>query len=661
MNKLVLAMAVFFCIPALIYAQIDTNTVVYSWKLDDHFASRIRVDVDTLLDNYHNQNPVYRYFTSVSTLGNYSQPAFSNVFAERSHDQEYLLINPFYPFMQLYTGTRFFNTRTPFSRISYFRGGSNQNREEIFDAFHSQNLTKALNVGFHFNTTGTMGQYRFQKVKNNSFGVFSSYAGSLYSYHLSFSLNKIVADENGGITNDSLVTDTTFSFTKDIPTLFGGIDNPPQHVPDVYSEVRNLNLLAVQEIAFRMKRAKSDSVNTRKNRRIFYPKLLYILYLDRNIRLFRDNDPSVGLNAGLYPAVLFDDTRTADSLAVWKMGNSARLQFQGRKSNHYFVDYGYDLMQYAIEVPAAGPVDTLQEHWFISEEIRLPGVSYTNRLYNSHVSTGFNKVFANHLELDLFGQYYLTGYRSTDFYLSGDLKLFAGKPGKESSLLIRAVSELKTPDFLYTHYASNNFLWTFNFDKTSFNNLSIKLTILSKKFDIQGDYYLIRNFVYFNEDASPEQYPGGLSILSLTASKRFDFWKISSTSKMAYQKTNNEKILGLPEIAFYNSTYLKHLFNFRSTGGKLLTMIGFDLFYNTKYYADAYMPSLTTFYRQSEKQLGNYPYFDVFLNVQLKRLRFYIKYEHVNSGWIDKNYFSVLHYPRNERNLKFGLSWTFYD
>ena len=34
---------------------------------------------------------------------------------------------------------------------------------------------------------------------------------------------------------------------------------------------------------------------------------------------------------------------------------------------------------------------------------------------------------------------------------------------------------------------------------------------------------------------------------------------------------------------------------------------------------DAYMPSLTTFYRQSEKQLGNYPYFDAFLNVQLKR------------------------------------------
>jgi hypothetical protein len=73
------------------------------------------------------------------------------------------------------------------------------------------------------------------------------------------------------------------------------------------------------------------------------------------------------------------------------------------------------------------------------------------------------------------------------------------------------------------------------------------------------------------------------------------------------------------------------------------------------------MPSLTSFYRQAEKKLGNYPFFDAFLNVQLKRVRFYLKLEHVNSGLSDKNYFSVLHYPRNQRNLKFGLSWTFYD
>ena len=48
-------------------------------------------------------------------------------------------------------------------------------------------------------------------------------------------------------------------------------------------------------------------------------------------------------------------------------------------------------------------------------------------------------------------------------------------------------------------------------------------------------------------------------------------------------------------------------------------MIGFDLYYNTSYYANAYMPSLAVFYQQKEKMLGNHPYVDVFLNVRLKR------------------------------------------
>jgi hypothetical protein len=265
------------------------------------------------------------------------------------------------------------------------------------------------------------------------------------------------------------------------------------------------------------------------------------------------------------------------------------------------------------------------------------------------------------VELNLFGRLFLSGYRAGDFNLSGNLRLFTGKAGKLNSLLFTASNEVKTPDFLYTHYASNNFMWTKNFKQTTTNSLSIDLSVSSKKFDIEGDYVLLHNLVYFNEEAFPEQYGPGLSILSLSAYKRFDIWKFSSVNKVVYQKTNNQRVLGLPEIVLYNSTYLTHLINFRATGGKLLTMIGFDLFYNTKFYSDAYMPPLTTYYRQSEKELGNHFYFDPFLNVQLKRLRAYIKYEHVNSSWGDKNYFSVLHYPRNERNLKFGLSWTFYD
>jgi hypothetical protein len=660
--KKLLALLVVISIAATMMGQIDTNVVVYSWKLDNSFANRLRVVVDTALENYQKYNPVFRSYTGVETLGNYSLPAQSIVFTERPQNQEFILSNNFFPFMKFFENTEYINSRKPFTKLFYIKGGSNQSKEEILDVFHSQNLTKTLNFGLHYTTVASLGHYRFQKVKNNSFNFFSSLSGKAYSYHLSVNYNKILADENGGVISDSLITDTTFAFTKDIPTLFGGTESSTSHSPDVLNEIKNLNILTVQELAFRSDRKKTDSTATLHKIRIFYPKLVYIFSLNRNVRLFTDKNPSVGFAKGLYPALNLSNKRTADSLLYWKLFNAARLQFQGRKNNHYFIDYSYELMEYAMSSFSDKPVnDTLEQFHFITDTFRLQGLNYNTRLFNAYVSSGFSKVFASRLEMNLYGRYYLSGYNSGDFLLSGDIKLIIGKIERPITLFIKGVNESKTPDFLYTHYASNNFIWSENFSRSSLNHLSTNLAISSKKFEIQGDYYLLRNLIYMNEEAVPAQYPNAMSIIALSVSKEIDFWKVTSFSRLVYQKSENENVLALPEIAFYNTTYLKHLINFRSTGGKLLAMIGFDLFYNTKYYADAYMPSLNAFHQQHEKQLGNYPYFDAFLNLKLKRFKFFIKVEHVNAGWINKNYFSVLHYPRNGRDLKFGLSWTFYD
>ena len=60
MKKLLLALSVILCITKTGLAQIDTNVVVYSWKLDESFANRIRVEVDTALENFQQYNPIFR-------------------------------------------------------------------------------------------------------------------------------------------------------------------------------------------------------------------------------------------------------------------------------------------------------------------------------------------------------------------------------------------------------------------------------------------------------------------------------------------------------------------------------------------------------------------------------------------------------------------------
>jgi hypothetical protein len=661
MKKRLPAIIAFLCLPLIASAQIDTTVLVYAWKLDARFAKHIRTEVDTSLNNFQNYNPVYRNYTGAATLGNFGLPSQSIVFTERPNDEDPFFMQNFGLFIRNYRNTEYLYTRKPFSKLTYIKGGSSQTKEEIFDAFHSQNISKTINFGLHYTTVGSLGQYRFQNVKYNSFSMFSSHTGINYSYHFNFNWNKISADENGGIGNDGFITDTNYTDTKEIPTLFGGNENPGHHRPDVKNEIRNFNIFTIQEIALRKNPGNNDSTAKQRRIGILYPKIYYIFSFDRTLRTFIDKKPLTGYDAGLYRNIYINDELTSDSTSYWKLHNTARLQFQGKKGNFYFIDYSYELLNYAL---STGNVDSASSHsndyWFITDALKFPGLNYHTKLYNAFVSSSFNRNFADILELNLYGQLYLSGYRAGDFYLAGDIKLDVGK-NNPISLLIRGVNELRTPEFLKTHYISNNYIWAKNFRQTIINHLSMNFGLSSKKFDIQGDYYLFRDVIYFNNEALPEQYNNNLSFISIYISKRFDFWKISSITKLAYQKSENDRVIGLPEIALFNSTYLKHLVHFKATGGKLIAMIGFDIFYNTKYYADAYMPALSSFYRQYDKQLGNYPYINVFLNVQLKRFRFFMEMDHLNSKWIDKNYFTVLHYPHNERDLKFGLSWTFYD
>ena len=639
------------------YAQIDTSQVLYSWKLDAYNVTKIPEIIDTNLAGFQLDNPIMRDYISASTLGNLSSPAISNIFVDRNIMEDYAIINTFYPYMKRITNISYLNTRKPFTRLTYISAGSSNTKDETFDVFHTQNITPALNSGLHFTTQGARGQYKLQRTKNNSFRLFSNFNGKTYSYHAAFNINRITADENGGVLDDFQITDTSYRFLKEIPTLFDGTDQTSQHSPDVYHEIRNISFFTIQEASFRKLFRSADTTVKKGRIKLFYPKLAYIFSFDQTKTMFVDKNPATGLLAGLYPDVYVDKSQTLDSLFYWRLQNTFRLQFQGRRNNHYFIDLAYEAMNYSQFVPS----DTVVEHYFMYQDYSLPSANRRAQLHNTHLSSGFSRIFANALKLDLYGRYYLSGYQFGDFQLSGDIELLLKRNENTLSIKAGASNELLKPGFLYGRFISNNFIWNQNLKQTNISNLSGDISLSSNKFAVRADYYLLHNMIYFDTAAFPRQFQQILSVLSLVAREEFRIWKWHSHNKLAIQQVSEPDVLSLPALALHSSNYLEHEFNFKATGGKLLTMIGFDLFYNTSYYANAYMPPLAVFYQQREKQLGNYPYFDVFLNIKLKRVRFFLKYEHLNSGWFDKNFFTALHYPKNQRYIKFGFSWTFYD
>ena len=129
---------------------------------------------------------------------------------------------------------------------------------------------------------------------------------------------------------------------------------------------------------------------------------------------------------------------------------------------------------------------------------------------------------------------------------------------------------------------------------------------------------------------------------------------------LTYQKSSNKDVIPVPALNVYTNLYLNFMI-----ARVLRCDLGADIRYFTKYYAPDYSPSLGQFTIQEtgnqRVQIGNYPIVNIYANMHLKHTRFFVMMSHVNAGSGNRNYFFTPHYPLNERVLRFGVSWNFFN
>ena len=276
---------------------------------------------------------------------------------------------------------------------------------------------------------------------------------------------------------------------------------------------------------------------------------------------------------------------------------------------------------------------------------------------NVHVGASFMHTVGEGWDWLASGRYYLFGYRARDLILDGHItKTFRGKRG-ESVISISGRFSLEEPDHFLQYYASNSYRWTNDFNKIKDirGGLIVRNEVI--RAEARFDVALLSDLVYFNDSVVPVQHRPVVTVISGELRKDFQLGILHSIHEIHYQVSSDNNVVRIPDLAYYNSTFL----GFTVVKNALTAEIGFDLYYYTKYRALAFSPSVGTFYNQDVRELGNYPYLNLFVNAKLKRVRFYVRWDHPYSGLIPKDYFHVLHYPDRGRVVKLGLSWTFYD
>ncbi len=636
----------------------DSNAIFHFHNNLDIYSPLKLTSIDTTLYDFEAYDPLNRSILFNASLGNvglaYKDIDFSLTqktgFDYGIHTFDVYLFND--------EDIKYYVNPRPYTEIAYTSGAK---KEQLFSVRHDQRIFKRLTIGLNFDLVNSLGSYQRQKSDNNRVvGKIHYFTENLrYGVIANYSNSKVRARENGGILYDSIYEQNLEPSRSIIPVKLDDADNQLRK-SGVY--LQQYFQLSKKEVSFF-----EDSTYRKKKIRLKFGRIAHSFNYKRYSHLYTDLNP----DASYYPAVYIDSTETRDSVFYQKIENTiswSNSDYLNRlRAQPFVILFGIKHQMGKVhwyEVrPAIAPAWTYKDGIGSDKAIGDPNLTGVQnvliRSTFSHFIPYANIEISPHPVINIkgSGSYILNGdaYQG-DFNLNGQLSLeiLRKKPYK-TALNFNFDFDNHAAPFFYQYYYSNHFWWENGFNKVKSSKLSFFLTQRDLMAGI--DLYKIMDYIYIGPDTLPAQFNQSVEILKAYLHKQFRVGKFDFDARFIYQQTSEKNIIRLPVFM----TYFTVTFNLKLFKGALKTRSGFDVYYNTKYYADAYMPALRSFYIQDNKEIGNFVYVDFFLNFNVKRTRFFLKLQNLLTVFGESNFYAVPHYPLQDMGLKFGLSWRFHD
>jgi hypothetical protein len=636
------------------------DTVVFRMHVfnlvDDH-TRKIEVKQDTLIGDFENYNPVYKNSLSAQTLGNFGSSYQSNDFFQRNNNPEdFLFLNNHKAYGLWPNDVRFYNNTKPFTLLEYGQWFANKPKGETWlKVFHTQNINPNLNFGFSYNSIGSQGKYLNQEDKDNDLHFFLSYNVDRYDMWLAIGQNKFTNQENGGFPNP-----------KDIENPDLKPENIAVWLNGASDVTKNSFIMVSHQYKFgKWVKAQAKDVSYQK----FIPRfaLMHTLEISTNSRNFSETDPN--------PYFQYSDAR--GKVYFYGEGNTPLINGgmgikpatqdnsgQNRITNKFFLKLPEAPdRKYTFGKQAYIGNDIISDYYSRAQLIFTPGVwmpplglTQSHGLTNTYVGGSIFRTEGKFWNWSTSGRYYIQGYKFGDFDLNGKISKPIRTARDTSFFAVNASMTNTTPDYFYNHYYSNHYKWDNNFNRIYSLKMGASYENPKWNFKAGFKYTIITNYVYWSEQVLPAQANSEFSVAQAFLNKNFKLGVLNIDNWVVYQKTTTAKYLHVPEIMARNCIYLT------GTYAKVLHFqFGVDTRYESKYYADYYSPALGMYYVQQNEQIGDYPWMDVFVNLKLKRTRFYVKYSNLGATLLKSGYYSTPNYAGQPALLGFGLSWTFYD
>ncbi len=619
--------------------------VVKNWRLTDDFSRADTSPVDTISTGFQIYNPIYQKSIASVFLGNLGTASHASLVEDMSIGSRFIFADNLLYWITPPEDWNYYNTRTPYTNLYYEHSGPKRRSEEQVGVLFTANVNKDWNFGFNYKLISSVGKYSGQQAEDRQIRFFSSYSGQKYAIHGSFVYNKTDQFEGGGLVNDDYIINSQkydFGQPENIPTIFS----------DASSRIDNYKLFLNQRLGIGNINIKS---RTGEETTLPISTVFHTFELDQYRRVYKVNDLQEYFPAGeaplFYDKILVDSLQTRDSVYQTSIKNTFQIRFNEEANS---------LFRFGLRVYLTNLIENITYPAPPLVPDKPGGVPlYQADSKNRNATAIGGQVFKNLGENFFWNgglKVWFQGYRAGDSEITGSLRSRFRVKKDTAGLFANGGLFVSSPSFFEERYFSNHFEWSQKLNAVKTVKVRGGISIPTRRLELSGEVRLINDYIFWDQEALPRQSSEFIQLIEIRLDKHFVLGGFHSRNKVAYQLTSHDEIIPLPEVALYSSNYYQNtLFEV------LFFQLGFDVRYHTAYYTPDYMPATGQFFIQRERKIGNYPVVDAFANFHLKRANIFVKFDHINQGYPDNNYFHTIGYPINPRGVRFGVSWNFYD
>jgi len=599
--------AIWFLFQLLQLKAQNTDTSLYIktffWHLKSPYFQITETKTDTDFWAIHNYMPFYTNF--LAHLGNGTSATYSFIPIFRTDLPFWLQ-----PFQTYYNEIQdlYFQTHTPFTHIKLTANNNRTYNEEGLKLIHTQNIKPNWNIAFIGKSNKQIGRIQRQDHRLHYLYGSTQYQSKHYQLFANYYFSKIKIKENGGVSNLSFLTDSLFP-----------VENALIYLSDATNNFAYQKGNAQQAICLNYR---DDSLSEK-----WKPYIIHRLEYTKAKKIYADN-----LDTSSYFANRFiDSNKTYDSLYFRNIENQIGIAISNNLKT------GSGIWIYALS--------SNQKTYSHQHPKNLDNMGTGIQLFHNapSFSTEFNF------------KYWLNGYLKGNKHAQINTQKNIRIAKNNANWIFDVAFHQQAVDFFTTSLYTNHFQWEQSLP--AITEISAQTGIENNSNGIYLNVKNVKNAIYFDALSQPHTINNAFMYAGIILRKTFHAGRFHLSNHFMMQFIS-DTLIPVPFYAGYHILYYENQL-FKKVLG---IQIGSEVFYHSLYKAVSYNPALGNFFNNnSSNKLGNYPYINVFVNLKLKRARFFVKIEHLNYHWQKANYSMIDGYPMPPRSLKFGILWSFYD